>query len=177
MSEKISYRDPVRPINQEFLSRLEVVSNKIYPLPGATFEREGEIDERLDLPASNIPQNTKITYFEHLATVYHASSKRYFVAFRETMDALMARQTDPIKYPKWLLDGPLKRTELKIYIYMVKETSPGVPCIPSKMPMLSNHEDWLVHIGDGPEWLFDTISYFLLHNKVITPDMYGSMSI
>ena len=170
------YRDPVRSINAEFLSDLEVVSNKIYPLPGATFDRPTIADPRVNLKVSNVPQSNKITYFEHIATIRHKSTNRFFVAFRETMDALYARQQDTTKYPAWLMDSPQKKTELKTYIYAVRESSPGVPLVPSQMPKITNHEDWLVHIGDGPEWIFDTISYFLLKNNVIDSNMYGSMA-
>jgi len=177
MEQSISYRDPVRNVNQEYLANPEIVSNKVYPLPGATFDRVGEPDKRLQLSPSNIQQNNKVTYFEHIATVYHRPSKKYFVAFRETMDALYARQTDMNKYPAWLMDSERKKSELKIYIYMVRESSPGVPIIPSKLPTLSTHEDWLVHIGDGPDWVFDTVSYFLLKcAKVLDDSMYHSIA-
>jgi hypothetical protein len=169
----VQLRDPVRNINQEFYHGLEMVSDRVYPLPGATFERVGTPDPRLSqLSPSTAPQNTKLTFYEHVATVRHKSTGRFFVAFRQTMDALMKEQNDAKLYPEWLIKGDLKKTELKVYIYTVKEFN-GKPLLPSEMPNLSTHEDWLTHIG--VPWVFDSVAYFLLSNKIISQDMYGKM--
>jgi hypothetical protein len=175
------YKLPTKQINVEFVHGLEVVSNKVYPLPGATFERSGDIDPRLNTSTTSSSLSSistspnKITYFEHVATIRHRTTNTYFVAFRETMDALLARQSDIKKYPEWLIKSGIKQTELKIYIYKVKETSTGVPIRPSKLCNLSTHEDWLEHLGNCPDWLWQSLSYFLLQSNVITQEMYSSM--
>src|SRR5690242_11597149 len=107
MPEKV-LKDPVRSINQEFLLGLEVMSTKIYPLPGGQC-RGGQIDPRhKHLPSGE----ASVNMFDHLATVRHRASNMWFVAFRQTMDALHFEQRDPTKYPSWLMDSDVKKTEL-----------------------------------------------------------------
>lgn len=165
-------KQPQRQINIEFLQGLELVSNKVYPLPGATFERPSDVDPRLHLQVTLAP--TKLTMLEHIATVRHIKTGKFFVSFRQTKDAQLMEQSDPIKYPEWLMKDPVKNTELKIYIYAVKELN-GKPIVPSKLKHINSHEDWLHHIGEGPAWLFDTLAYFLLTRKVISQEMYGKI--
>lgn len=169
-----NYRDPVRNVNNEFLAGLEVVSNKIYPLPGATGERIGDCDSRLTQLRimSNIPRTSKICYYEHIATVRDRKTNKFFVAFRQTMDALLEEFKDPTKYPEWLMKSDMKRAELKTYIYMVKERD-GQPLLPRNIPIIRTHEDWLEHVT--LEWAFDTLAYYLMKNSVISLDMYTKM--
>lgn len=151
-----------RPVNQEFLVGLEVLDNKIYPLPGAYGKRPGDPDQRLKHLVSK--DSDIVCFYEHLATVRHRPTGIMFVAFRETMDALFMKQKDPTKYPVWLMDHPVKKTELSTYIYRVKR------------PPDSNdrtHEAWLDQIIDST--LFDTIAYYLLQQGIITQEMYGSL--
>lgn len=162
-----------RSINQDFLDGLEVVSNKIYPLPGATFERRGEVDSRVSsMAASNVAKNNLITFYEHIATVRHRASGRLFVAFRQTRDALMLEQSDKKIYPAWLMKSDVKNTELKVHIYTVKMCD-GRPVMPTATT--STHEDWLEHLGDSNPWVFDTLVFYLLRNHIISEEMYGKM--
>jgi hypothetical protein len=172
------YKDPVRNVDNDLLSHLEVVSKKIFPLPGATFDTTRNPDARLPhlKPMSGLPggEVRKITYYEHVATIRDFRSNKFFVAFRQTKDAQMLEQLDPVKYPEWLIKDKIKDTELKIYIYAVRCDSNGKPLIPSKMPGLQTHEDWLTHIDTM--WVFDTVAYFLLKNNIIDEKMYGNIS-
>ena len=149
-----------RPVSQEILAGLEVLDNGIYPLPGAFGRRPGALDPRL------IHITTKdsdvVCFYEHLATVRHRPSGIMFVAFRETMDALLMKQKDPARFPKWLMDHPVKKTELSTYIYRVKR-------LPAKE--MRTHEEWLEHVADTIT--FDTICFFLLKNGIITQEAYG----
>jgi hypothetical protein len=168
------FRDPVRNVNKEFLAGLETVSNKIYPLPGATFRRGIDIDPRLSKlhAMAGTPLKDEITYYEHIATVRNRVDNRYFIAFRQTMDALLIDFKDPTKYPEWLIKSDIKKAELKTHIYAVKMFN-GQPVLPRNLTIIRTHEDYLEHIGQ--DWVFDTIAYFLMTNKVITLDMYTRM--
>jgi hypothetical protein len=167
-------KDPVRSVNEEMLFDLELLSDKIFPLPGATFDRRGESDPRLSklTPMSGVSSEGKVTFYEHVATIRHKATNRYFVAFRQTMDALFLEQNDSQLYPEWLMKSDVKKTELKVYVYTVREHN-GQPLLPSKMPIIRTHEDWLAHIG--VPWVFDTLVFFLLKNHIITEEMYGKM--
>lgn len=161
MTDLHGFKDPVRGVNSAFLAGLELVSNKIHPLAGATGRRlEDEVDARLSGLAGTTPVGDEVTYYEHIATVYHRPTRQFFVAFRETMDAFMVRQRDPSKYPEWLMKSPEKQTERHIHIYMVK-------CHPSEVAILRSHEDWLASISN--DQTFDALHYFLVRNEVI-PD-------
>lgn len=168
----VTYRDPVRNINQEYLHGLEILSNKKFPLPGARC-KGGSVDPRF----THIDSSTgEMLFFEHLATVRHKASDMVFVAFQQTMDALHLEQKDPAKYPKWLMDSKEKSTELSIYIHSVK---PPYNLNPARVVQDSaittptaqtRTAKWLQEIQET--WVFDTVSYFLLNNKIITPEMY-----
>ena len=160
-----------RPVNEAILNQLTLVDDRIYPLPGATYPRQGPRDPRLKQLASNDPHlsikdSDKICFYEHIATIRDESNRRMFVAFRETMDALLAQQQDPELFPEWLMKHPAKKTELSIYIYLVKKH-------PRDVPNMKSHEDWLEYIPD--ELLQDTLAFFLLQNDVISEAMYGKM--
>lgn len=164
------YKHPVRNINPEILDRLTLEDAKIYPLPGATGRRPtGAPDPRLSQLQGSQPD--EVCFYEHVATIrYHdpnsPNKDTFFVAFRQTMDALLLEQQDPEKYPEWLMKDPVKRTELAVFIYMVTKH-------PKQVPVLRSHEDWLAHVADP--MMFDTLAHFLLKQKVITQEMYGKI--
>src|SRR4051812_20505513 len=109
-------KDPVRNISQEYLFGLEVLSNKEFPLPGGKC-RGGDKDPRF----KHLPSGTgEAVLFNHLTTVRHKPTNTTFVSFKKTLDALHLEQKDPNKYPSWLMDGDLKKTELDVYIHIVK---------------------------------------------------------
>jgi hypothetical protein len=148
------YRDPVKNINQEFLRELELVSDKIHPLAGATGRKLNADDIRV---ADSAKVGDETCFYEHIATVKHKSTNRYFVAFRETMDAFLARQMDFEKYPKWLMDHKQKQCERNIYIYLVTRH-------PKTVAVMRSHEDWLVDLND--EIIFDAIAFLAKHKIV-----------
>jgi hypothetical protein len=90
--------------------------------------------------------------------VRHKATNKFFVAFKETMDAFLARSTDLQKYPEWLMKQPNKQAEREIHIYLVTRT-------PQSVSIMRSHEDWLAHIADVGT--FDTLAYFLAQNNVI----------
>jgi hypothetical protein len=163
------FRHPVRNVNPEILSRLTIEDTQVRPLAGATGRRpSGAPDPRLTQlrPIVGGASSDEVTFYEHVATVRYkdASGDRFFVAFRQTMDALFLEQQDPEKYPEWLMKHPVKKTELSVYIYAVTRHW-------KEVPVLRSHEDWLAHIADPV--IFDTLAYFLLSRGVISEDMYG----
>lgn len=174
MSEQ-AYKDPVRQVNQEFLHGLEVLSNKEFPLPGANC-RGGEHDPRFSHLA---PGTGEMILFNHLATIRHQSTGMIFVAFKKTMDALHLEQSDTSKYPKWLMESPVKKTELDTYIHSVKVPYDKNPrAVRSDRSIIdataqTRVDKWLQEITIP--WVFDTVAYFLLKNKIITQEMYGSI--
>lgn len=164
-------KPPIRNINREILSRLTLEDNKVRPLQGAVGHRTGEIDARLSQlkPMTGIDQSDVVCFYEHVATIrYHDDSgqDKFFVAFRQTMDALLLEQSDPEKYPEWMMKHPVKKTELSIYIYAVVRHW-------KQVPVLRTHEDWLAHIADP--MMFDTVAHFLLSQNVISQEMYGRL--
>lgn len=163
----MNFKDPVRPINQELLNGLDVIDNSVYPLPGAVGKRIGEVDSRLSgLNSINTKDSDKIVWYEHLATVHHKPTGVYYVAFKETMDALMARQSDLEKYPEWLIKSDVKKTELHIHIYSVVRHPKRVP---GGWP--EHITDWLAPVESDS--VIDAIAYFLLQKRVITQEMYS----
>lgn len=159
-------RDPVRNINPEFLAGLTLESNKVYPLPGGFGPRmNNEIDPRLT-HLQGTPKGDVVPYYEHIATVRHGNTNKFFIAFRETMDAFLARQQDPQKFPEWLMKDPRKQAERQIFIYMVYKH-------PKSVPVMNSFEDWLSHLAD--ESIFDSIAYFLTKQGVFTEEMLKSI--
>ena len=143
------YRDPVKNINPEFLQRLELVSDKIHPLEGSKGRKLNDEDIRVDDAAKT---GDETVFYEHIATVKHKDSSSYYVAFRETMDAFLARQMDFEKYPTWLMNNTQKQAERNIYIYMVYKH-------PKTVAVMRTHEDWLTPINDPG--IFDAIAFLL----------------
>jgi hypothetical protein len=160
-STQKKFRDPVRNINREILASLEVVDTRIYPLPGGKGRRwTNEIDPRLTTlkKFGDTPHGDEITFYEHIATVRDKRSKVFYVAFRETIDAQLARERDLTLYPEWLMKTPQKQKERLIHIYMVKKH-------PSQVPIIRSHEDWLGDIADEPT--FDALWHFLSKNNIV----------
>lgn len=170
---EIQFKDPVRPINTEYLQGLEVLSNKEFSLPGAVC-RGGNRDSRHTHLGSGTGE---VVFFNHLATIRHNPTKGLFVIFKQTMDGLYYEQQDPEKYPKWLMDSKVKATELAIYIHSVKPPYNDNPLlvlsdrnIMDATSQTRQHK-WLEEIRN--DWVFDTVAYFLLKNNIITEEMYG----
>jgi hypothetical protein len=159
----MKFKDPVRALNAMLLHDLEMVSKKIYPLPGGTGRRwANEADPRL----GNLQglQGDQVCYYEHIASLRAPKARMYFVAFRETMDALLVRSKDLEKFPEWLMKTPTKQKERMVYIYMVTKH-------PNEVAVMRSHEDWLTEIGK-PD-LFDALAYFLYKNQVFSWDEYS----
>lgn len=169
-------KHPVRNVNQEYLLWLEVLSNKIYPLPGSHC-KGGKVDSR----HKNLPEReASVNMFDHLATIRHRPTGMLFVVFRQTMDALHFEQRDPVKYPSWLMDSDVKKTELSVYIHTILPPYVTNPTLVAKDPKIINVASqtrihlWLSEISVN--WVFDTVAYFLLQKNVITQEMYGKLS-
>jgi hypothetical protein len=157
----VQYRDPVRNLNPEILASLEMVDTRVYPLPGGTGRRwTNEIDPRLSnlLKAGGTPRGDDVTFYEHIAAVRDKRTKTFYVAFRETVDAQLARERDPLKFPEWLMKSPEKQRERPIFIYVVMKH-------PKDLPILRSHEDWLAPIADVAT--FDAVWHFLAKNNVV----------
>jgi hypothetical protein len=173
-----------RSINPALLGSLELVSDKIHPLPGATGRRlESEYDKRLS-GLTGTPTGDNVTYYEHIATLRDKASRGFFVAFRETMDAFLARfavcgctspafdargqcqnclKWDPTRFPEWLMKSPEKQAERFIHIYAVR-------CHPSQVAVMRSHEDWLTPIAD--DQTFDTLAYFLEKQGIVKEQIH-----
>lgn len=168
-------KDPVRNINQEYLAGLEVLSNKEFALPGAKC-RGGDRDLRFSHLA---PGSAEMVLFNHLATVRHRASGMVFVVFRKTMDALHLEQSDLVKYPRWLMDSTVKKTELSTYIHVIKapfDKNPGLVLKDRSImdtTAQTRVDRWLQDITTP--WVFDTVAYYLLKNNIITEEMYGAI--
>ena len=182
----VTYTDGFRNLNKEFLEGLEMVTTKLYPLQGATGPRiSGEIDSRLK-HLSGTPMGD-ISYYEHIATMRHRPTNTFFVAFRETMDAFLARHAlciclDPKfdenvscaqcgkrssrKYPEWLMKSPSKQNELRVHIYAVTRH-------PNTVAVMRSIEDWLSHVADPT--IFDALAQFLYQNHVINDQVLSGM--
>jgi hypothetical protein len=161
------FRDPVRNINPEILSNLEMVSTKVMPLPGGVGRRIGnEHDPRLSglSKFGPTPVGDTTTYYEQIAVVRDKRDGLYYVAFRETPDALLVRNNDLEKFPEWLMKSKEKLREASIYIYIAKRH-------PKEVPVMRSHEDWLSPIVVPA--VFDSIAYFLYKNSVIDDSVYG----
>lgn len=161
-----SLKDPVRNVNQEFLAGLTLESNKVYPLPGGSGPRVNNVVDPRLTHLQGTPKGDTVCYYEHVATVRHVPTNKFFIAFRETGDALLARQQDPTKYPEWLMKDTRKQAERQIHIYMVYKH-------PAHVKVMNSLEDWLAHLADDS--IFDSISYFLGKNGVYTGEMLKSI--
>lgn len=155
------FKDPVRNLNQEILANLELVDTRVYPLPGGTGRRwSNEIDSRLSglLKTGGTPVGDNVTYYEHVAAVRDKKTKIFYVSFRETVDAQLAREQDLAKYPEWLMKSREKQRERLIFIYWVKKH-------PSEIPIMRSQEDWLAPIEDTAT--FDAIWHFLSKHNIV----------
>jgi hypothetical protein len=175
MSDTQVIKAPTRQVNHEYLIGLDVLSQKEYPLPGATI-RGGDRDPRFLHLA---PGTAEALLFTHLATVRHRASGMVFVAFKKTMDALHLEQSDTSKYPKWLMDSDVKKSELDIYIHAVMSPYNTDPRLVTKDRSITDvggqtrvHK-WLSEITTP--WVFDTVAYFLLKNNIISQEWYGKI--
>jgi hypothetical protein len=154
----MKFRGPGKDINLEVLSSLELVETRIYPLPGGTGRRwTNEIDARLS-KAGLTPVGDVVTFYEHIATVRDKRTKTFYVSFRETVDAQLAREKDPTLYPEWLMKSKEKQRERLIHIYMVMKH-------PSTVPIIRSQDDWLATIPNDS--VFDALWYFLSQNNVV----------
>ncbi len=156
------YKDPVRSVNTEVLSRLEMVSDHVSPLPGGTGRRLN-VDPDPRLTKLQDVKNDEISYYEHVASVRDKRTSVFYVAFRETADALFARSQDPEKFPELLMKSREKLNERMIFVYRVYRH-------PKDVPILRSHEDWLTPITDPS--IFDAVVYFLSKNNVLTDEQY-----
>jgi hypothetical protein len=164
------YRDPVRPIDVEFAHELEVLDQKVRPMPGSIVRRKA-VDPRLPHLKTHFTSDGTfgpkmsdvLALYEHLATIRHRRSRVLYVAFRQTLDALLDEQQDLQKYPEWLMKSDVKRTELKIHIAEVLRKPTGM-----------DDRGWLRAL-DGPldEKAFEAIVWFLLQKNIISQEMYG----
>jgi hypothetical protein len=82
------------------------------------------------------------------------------------MDAFLARQRDPSKFPEWLMKSPEKQAERKIYVYKVTRAPAAV---------MTSHEQWLEPLQDQDIRVFDAIAYFLHQNRVIDAAVYATL--
>jgi hypothetical protein len=149
-------------VNHAFLAGLEMVSTKAYPLPGATGLRQNNaVDTRLSGLGGLTPVGDVVTYYEHIATIRHKGPpEQFFVAFRETMDAFLARHPDHVAHPEWLMKSPEKQSERNVHIYVM--TRHPKTLAPSQ---LVSHESWLAHVADVG--VFDALAQFLAQHNVI----------
>ena len=165
------YADPVRNIDMAFVASLELLERDVHPLPGSFVHRK-EVDPRLtglkvmmtSDGAVGPREGDEIALYESLAMIRHRPTGHVYLAFRQTMDQLMMEQADPVKFPKWLMDHPVKRTELKIHVARVKSKPAG-----------KDDRGWLEWLPDDPagDRVFDSIAHFLLRRQVISEAMYG----
>ena len=110
---------PSQQVDVAWLSQVELLDADSYPLPGGSLCRgAGGVDLRLSLTGAK--STDTITMFEDVASVRHKPTLQIYVAFRETMDALLKRQQDPDKFPAWLMKHPVKKTEMHVQILRAK---------------------------------------------------------
>jgi len=139
------------PIDEEFLSNLEVTRDDKFPLPGAITKNPG--DSRIHLSSNIAKSSDEIILCEHLATIRHKSSGRIFIVYRDTVDALFLESQDTIKYPKWLMDDPRKQEERSIRINEMLRS-----------PKDKYDRDWLG--GELSDKEYDTLVMFLYKIRV-----------
>lgn len=156
------------PVDIEFLSGLELLDRTERPMPGSWVRRRSAPDPRLPhlKPlfgpgwTAQRPEAEEVAMYTHMATVRQKRTGKLYVAFRESMDALLERQSDPVLYPEWLMKHPVKKTELRIHIYEVVRRPEG-----------RDDRGWIRPLDN--EQVFETISYYLLRKGVFTEEMFG----
>jgi hypothetical protein len=165
------FRDPVRPVDFQYASMLEVLERESRPMPGAWVERK-EVDARLSHAKTMLFQGSsigprsgdKVNIYELMCMLRHRPTGVIFAVFRESMDYLMQQQTDLKKYPEWLMKSPVKRTELRIHVAKVLRKPSG-----------TDDHKWLQFLDEGVEAnrVFDAIAWYLRTKGIIAEDMYG----
>ena len=154
-------------LDPEFLSSLEVLDTTERPMPGSWVQKKS-VDPRLEGlkpmwfqgQAVGPGEVREIALYTHIATLRHKKSGKVFVAFKESMDALLDRQQDPVKYPSWLMHHPVKKTELQIHIYQVV-----------RRPADRYDRSWIAPLES--DIVFDTIAWFLLRKGILTEEMFS----
>lgn len=164
-------RDPVRPVDMEFFCYLEVVEKQVRPMPGSYVRRKG-VDARLPhlktlhtaAGAVGPQERDELALYESIGMVRNRKTGHYYIAFRETMDLLLSRQSNLDKYPEWLMKHPVKRTELKIHVARVLGK-----------PRDKYDRTWIEFLDETPagEKIFDTISLFLLKKNILQEEMFS----
>jgi|SRR5208282_1027546 len=135
-----------RKINQEFLSNLEITDEKVYPMPGSVTRNPG--DPRINLSSNVARPHDELILAEHLATIQDKRTKRVFIVYRDTVDALFLESQDLTKFPKWLMEDPRKQQERSIRINEML-----------RPPTDKYDKDWLS--DDLDDQTYDTLAYFL----------------
>jgi len=105
-----------RKVNLEWVANLELleVNDPPKPLPGATVRRVWTPDDRLVI--RDAKDSDRVCFYHSIAAVRDRKTLAIYVVFRETIDALLAQQKDPEKYPKWLMEHPVKGTERRFFL-------------------------------------------------------------
>ena len=152
-----------------WLGQLEILEVQTYPLPGGSVRRGSslDVDPRLNVRS---PLSTDIlTFYEHVAAVRHKPSGRIYVAYRETRDTLLLRQKDPEKYPAWLMQHPVKQTELETVFREAYDNPRRLKEIYGQGEIW--FDKWLRYIEC--EWVHETLAYFLLSNNFVKQEMFA----
>ena len=105
-----------RKVNLEWIGDLELLEVNDPPkaLPGATVRRVWTPDDRLVI--QDAKDSDRVCFYHSIAAVRDRKTLPIYVVFRETIDALLAQQKDPEKYPKWLMEHPVKGTERRFFL-------------------------------------------------------------
>lgn len=159
---------PSRQVNMAWCQELELLDATVAPLPGGSVRRGAlAADPRVHL--ARPLAGDVITFYEHVALIRHKPYGPYYVAFRETIDMLLLRQTDLEKFPEWIMKHPVKRTELRTFL----------------MEMTLNPKRLMAELGQGelwfPRWLkeieedwkHEALAYFLQRNQQIRQEMFA----
>jgi hypothetical protein len=139
-----------RKISQEFLSNLEIIDDRSYPMPGSVTRNPG--DPRIHLSSNVAKPHDDVVLAEHLATIQDKKTKRVFVVYRDTVDALFLESQDLKKFPEWLMKDPRKINERSIRINEML-----------RPPTDKYDKDWLS--DDLDDTTYDTLAYFLYQFK------------
>lgn len=169
MSGRMTLPLASRGVNFDFLSGLQLIEVHDPPvaLPGSTVSRLWTPDARLAV--ADAKSTDLVTYYEYHAACRHKQTLLIYVVFRETVDALFARQQDLLRYPKWLMEHPAKQAERKFFIHRAC----GNPKELSKRLGTGEMwvERWLAPIDDDA--LFESLVYYMVGNHIGQREMYG----